>query len=214
MDTTPPKYADGLSPPHYAQNIAARAAAQAEPPAKAHQLNILPYIGAYRDVQLFRPGKPLPAYFCTIAHLGGHSLTLQKNSQSGPVVGYAHYRTSGSINCGIGPDERSLQWIPMRAQGECFRFEWQERKYSLRKAQGEDLGLGAVNLHGEHLKVVDEETQGIVALLISEGQSGAANATLKMAGGVKGEAEVLIVLAMLSWRDRIRRAGSLRPGEK
>lgn len=193
----PPGYDDADHPPAYQTT---------------HELSIVPIEGALRNVYLVRPNETGPAYFADITHLGGHSVTLHQGTQHGPPIGHSRYSSSGSFKLGVGEKDKGVAWIDFHDQADHYGFTWQGRKYTLRHAQVSDFpGSGLTELEGTQLKVVDEEAdKAIVALMICDAETDMG--VLKLGSGVKGDAEVMVVLAVLTWNDIIRGSGRRKGG--
>ncbi|KAF2486546.1 hypothetical protein BDY17DRAFT_81036 [Neohortaea acidophila] len=173
---------------------------------------------AFRDFEIHpndggdNDNNTAPIYYCSVARMGINKpdILLQSGAKGGPVAGASHYRSSRSIICGVGADETSMIWTKLQHVGFLsghFEFDWQGRKYALRRASGEEIGASALrSLVGLQFKVVDEATGRIVALFVSHSAVGRRRpATLKFVEGLEAEFETVVVLGVLSWKDKIRR---------
>ncbi|KAF2486545.1 hypothetical protein BDY17DRAFT_81037 [Neohortaea acidophila] len=159
-------------------------------------------------------------YYCHVGRGIGKSeqpnILVQSGGMGGPTVGASHHRSVGSIMCGLGADELSMNWWELQPAGgpRTFRYEfdWQGRQYALQGATGEDVGKpGRWISFGLQLKVVDVAAGRNVALSAPVKSTkmfslGRPSRTLKLVEGLGAELEVLILLGVLSWENQKERS--------
>lgn len=139
-------------------------------------------------------------------------IRLHRERLHGPVAGLSHFRWNRCRpKVGIGSDGvNNMTWVEMECKGvwnKTQRFEWKGKKYVLRRVSSEDCKvIGVKPKFGAHLKVVEEGSGGLVALHICESLWAKKKAALRFADGVGDDLEVLIVLAIATWREIIRRS--------
>lgn len=148
----------------------------------------------YAEVSEFKPRKP--------------DITLHRGDQDGPVVA-ASFFGFGKFRLGVGSDEISQVWTECKRGGvlmsKRYTFEWNGKVYVMQRANSEDTkatGLGKLML--THFKIVEAETEEVVALYISD-KFGKKKGTLTLKSGLAEDLEILFVLGIASWRDKIRR---------
>lgn len=163
----------------------------------------------WRDMEILQDGSPV--YFVDIAEFtNAPDVTLHRGGKDGQVVGAAHYRFSLSLKCGVGTDEISMRWTEMKRHGafktKQYRFHWNGATYTMCRAKSEDYGGTVLSrLLLTHFKIVEDDSGKVVALYVSEVGYGKKKGTLKLAAGIGEDLEVLCVLGVASWRDKIRR---------
>ena len=155
----------------------------------------------WRDVAVHREDGSF-AYFADIFVYTRNTpdIQLRSGSKDGLLVAAAHFRWGTSIKCGIGSDDLSMEWVKMNCTGPVlkkrFQFEWQGRSYSLCRTR---------NGVYYNYQVVEEASGELLAAYAGEKALGRKRGTLRLAEGVNRQLEVLIVLAIASWREIIRR---------
>jgi hypothetical protein len=139
-------------------------------------------------------------------------ITLHRGAEKGPVAGAAHYRWKRSLTLGVGPDDLSMVWTEFQRghlfDKRHFTFEWEGQNYVLQRASSaEHEATGAARLLRTHFKVVNESTDDMVALYISK-SIGTTKGTLKLKPGIGEDLEILCILGVTAWRDKMRRRRS------
>ena len=163
----------------------------------------------WRDMQITHEGKP--AYFADISEFktGRPDITLHKGGKEGHVVGASRFRFSRSFKVGVGPDDLSMNWIEMKRRGAFksgVHIEWDGKAYSLRRAKSAEhgsTGLGKLLL--SHFKVEEDATGRLVALYVSEVGPKRKMGTLKLMNGISPDLEIVFVLGVTSWLERLSR---------
>ncbi|KAK5172065.1 uncharacterized protein LTR77_003702 [Saxophila tyrrhenica] len=161
------------------------------------------------DVAIFNDQQQ-QLFFADICAYGKKpDITLHQNTKEGPVVAAAHYRYGRSVNVGIGPDDLSMTWVELKRRNVLetrgFTFVWNDTVYALRRATFEDHGsTGAGRLLLTHFKVVEEATGEMIALYVSK-PVGKTKGTLRLKSKLSGELNVLCIVGVIAWRDKIRR---------
>ncbi|KAK3057995.1 hypothetical protein LTR09_001072 [Extremus antarcticus] len=150
-------------------------------------------------------------YFAQICSLGKKpDVILHSGLKDGPVLAAAHYRWGRDVIVGLGQDELSMTWYAFKRchpfiEKRGFTFEWQGSNYLLQRATSSDhKATGAGRFLLTHFKVVEEATGELVALYVSQ-PTGKTKATLKMKAGMNEELQLLCIVGVVSWRDKIRR---------
>lgn len=136
-------------------------------------------------------------------------ITLHRGSQDGPVVAASYYGFSKKIRLGVGSDDISMVWTELKRGGSFmskrYAFEWDGKPYLLQRATSKDTKVtGLSKMMLTHFKIVEVESGELVALYISH-KIGKKKGTMKLKPGLPEELEILFVLAVASWRDKIRR---------
>lgn len=158
------------------------------------------------------------AYFADISRFTPNTpdIVLHAGGKDGPTVGVAHTGIARSITCGLGSDELAREWVEMKRGGgvmggKKYRFERAGRRFALRFVKGGE-GTGVAKVFSGHYQVVDEGTGAEVARYVGVSVPGRKKGTLMFAEGVSREMEVLVVLGVAAWREKVRRRRGANPG--
>ena len=165
----------------------------------------------WRDINIRRNDGSL-AYFADISVFSRKvpDIILYSNSKEGPIVAVSHFSRALSIKCGLGSNELSRDWIEMKRSGAFgstrYRFEYGERKYSLRRTRDAGHGVSGINrVLMSHYQVIDDDSGDTLAVYITSASIGKRKGSLTLVQGVSQELEVLIVIVVASWREKARR---------
>ena len=152
-----------------------------------------------------------PTYYADVSEFSRNKpdITLHRGGKDGPVVAASWYGPRKKIRLGVGSDDISMVWIELKRGGHLmskrYAFEWDGKPYLLQRATSKDTKVtGLSKLMLTHFKVVDVESGELVALYVSH-KIGKKKGTMKFKPGLSEELEILFVLGVASWRDKIRR---------
>ena len=149
----------------------------------------------YAEISEFRRRKP--------------DITLHAGGQKEGAVVAASFYGFRKFRIGIGPDDISMVWTECKRSGSLlskrFLFEWNGRTYSMQRAKSKDTNVtGFAKLMLTHFKVVEVDSGELVALYTSN-KFGRKKGTVKFKPDLPQDLEILFVLSIASWRDKIRR---------
>ena len=149
----------------------------------------------YAEVSEFRPRKP--------------DITLHEGGRKEGAVVAASFNGMGKFRVGIGPDDISMVWTEFKRSGSIFSkrylFEWNGKTFSMQRAKSKDTNVtGFAKLMLTHFKVIEVDTGELVALYTSN-KFGRKKGTVKLKSGLPQDLEILFVIGIASWRDKIRR---------
>ena len=149
----------------------------------------------YAEISEFRPRKP--------------DITLHEGGKKEGAVVAASFYGFGKFRIGIGPDDISMVWTECKRSGSLFSkrflFEWNGRTYSMQRAKSKDTNVtGFAKLMLTHFKVVEVDTGELVALYTSN-KFGRKKGTVRFKPDLPQDLEILFVMSIASWRDKIRR---------
>jgi hypothetical protein len=151
-----------------------------------------------------------PVYYADVSDFTRHKpdITLHKGDKDGPVVA-ASFFGWGKFRLGLGSDDISMVWTELKRGGSFmskrYTFEWKGKPYMLLRAKSEDTRVtGWSRLMLTHFKVVQADSGEILALYISN-KIGKKKGTMRLKSGLAEDLEILCVLSVASWRDKIRR---------
>ena len=151
-----------------------------------------------------------PVYYADVSEFTRHKpdITLHRGSDDGPVVA-ASFFGWGKFRLGLGSDDISMVWTELKRGGafmsKRYAFEWKGRPYILQRAKSSDTHVtGFSKLMLTHFKVVEADSGEVIALYISN-KIGKKKGTMKLKSGLAEELEILCVLGVASWRDKMRR---------
>ena len=152
-------------------------------------------VAYYAEVSEFTRNKP--------------DIILHRGARSGSVCAHSFFGWfTRSFKCGMGPDETSMQWVEFKKGSfgkRRFEFHWDGRTYVLQAATSAETNVsGAARLMLTHFKIIDAESGEMIALYVSE-KIGGKKGTLSLKASLCGDLELLCVLGVASWRDKIRR---------
>ena len=149
----------------------------------------------YGEVSEFRRRKP--------------DITLHRGGDKEGSIVAASFYGFGKFRLGVGSDEISMVWTECKRGGSIlskhFLFEWNGKTYSLQRAKSKDTNVtGFAKLMLTHFKVVEADTGELIALYTSN-KFGRKKGTVKLKPDLPEDLEILSVLCIASWRDKIRR---------
>jgi hypothetical protein len=163
----------------------------------------------WRDVSIVEGSNP--AYYAEVSEFTPKKpdITLHRGEKRGATVGAAHYQFHRSVKAGLGSNETNMVWTELKRgrllEKTKFKFQWDGRSYILQRAASADhQTTAAQRLLLTHFKVVDEASGEMVALFISQ-TIGIAKGTLRLKAGMDEGLEIICILGIGAWRDKIRR---------
>lgn len=173
----------------------------------------------WRDVAIQDSNSSHLEYFADVSEFTKNSpdVVLHARGGNGPIVGQAHFRWSRSIQCGIGSDELSMDWVEMKRSGALhkkrFQFTFEGKTYSLLRTRDTEHGVGGMNrILMTHYKVVEEKSGEVVAYYASQSVPGRKKGTLTIKKGVNQNLETLVILTIVSIREKGRRRAHYSAG--
>lgn len=173
----------------------------------------------WRDVVIQDSNSSNPQYFADVSEYSKNSpdVVLHTHSGDGPIVGQARFRWSRSIQCGIGSDELSMNWVEMKRSGALhkkqFQFTFDGKTYSLLRTRDAEHGVGGMKrILTTHYKVVEEKSGEVVAYYASQSTPGRKKGTLTIKEGVNQNLETLVILTIVSIREKGRRRAHYTAG--
>lgn len=165
----------------------------------------------WRDVAIQDTNSNKVEYFADVPGYTRNSpdVTLHARDGDGPVVGQARFRWSRSIKCGLGSNELSMDWVEINRSGALhkkFQFQYEGRVYSLLRTRDAEHGAGGLNgILMTHYKIVEEASGEVVAYYASQSAPGRRKGTLTFKDAVSQNLEALVVLTVVSVREKGRR---------
>ncbi len=164
----------------------------------------------WRDVTVNRPDGSV-AYFADISEFKSNApdVSIRAGGKEGVLVGAAHFRWSRSIRAGLGSDLLAMDWVELKRGGTMhskrFDFEYAGQKYSLRRTSDPKHGVkGMGKVLMANYQIVQEGSGEVVGYYTNETTPGRKKGNLCLSGGISRELEVLVVLAVVSWREKSR----------
>ena len=179
------------------------------PAGKALSFNHTDSFQLSRDMTIIQDGGA-PVYYADVSEFTRHKpdVILRRGDKDGPVLA-ASFFGWGKFRLGLGSDDISMIWTELKRGGSFmskrYTFEWEGKPYILQRAKSEDTRVtGWSRLMLTHFKVVQADTGDVLALYISN-KIGKKKGTMRLKSGLAENLEILCVLAVASWRDKIRR---------
>lgn len=165
----------------------------------------------WRDVTVNRPDGSV-AYFADISEFkpNGPDVSIHSGGKEGVLVGVAHFRWSRSIRAGLGSDLLAMEWVDLKRGGTMtskrFDFEYRGERYSLRRTSDPKHGVkGMGKVLMANYQIVREGSGEVVGYYTNETMPGRKKGDLCLAEGISRELEILVVLGVVSWREKSRR---------
>lgn len=156
-----------------------------------------------------------PAYFAEISEATSKKpdILLRRPDRDGACVGRSHFRLSRSMRLCLGEGELETEWVELKSSAlfskGAFEFVFQGREYRLQRTHATEHGVeGLQKASLSHFKVVEVGSEEVVAVYVSETYHPARmKGALRLGEGVEvgGDLEVLVVMGVVGWREKMRR---------
>lgn len=168
----------------------------------------------WRSVNITSSTTGQPLYYAEISAATPKKpdVNLRSPDRNGASVARSHFRLSRSMRAGVGSDDLDLEWTeftssPLISKGS-YDFVFAGKTYRLQRTHSTAhvVGSGLQKANLNHFKFVDVESGSLVAVYVSKTYHPARMiGTLTLKHGLERELEVLIVLGVVGWREKMRR---------
>lgn len=147
-------------------------------------------------------------YYITFHRIKKPDIKVVRDQQGGPLAAVAYIHSWSRIyHIGVGHDDTSMQWVDSKTKVYPKRptFEWKGETYILARVSKDENGEKLKKAKWWWYFGVRDGAGGWVALCSPGDAKG--KSILKLAEGVTEELGLVILLAISSWKEEMKRAG-------
>lgn len=137
---------------------------------------------------------------------------LRAPDKNGASVARSHFRLSRSMRVGIGQREVDTDWVELNTSAVfskgSYGFTYGGREYRLSRTKASEHGVEGMNKANlNNFKVVEVGgSEEVIAVYVSETwHPGWMKGVLTLREGVSGQLELLVVMGVVGWREKMRR---------